>query len=91
MAEARKEMNLKNIGSKTEPWLREVGVQGYDDLEQLGSVEVYKRLKARYPEKITLNALYAMEAALWDLHWLELPKEVKEDLERQVAGQLEDV
>ncbi|MGC5327541.1 TfoX/Sxy family DNA transformation protein [Brevibacillus sp. SYSU BS000544] len=82
----KKTMNLKNIGAKTEPWLREIGIQGYDDLNQLGSVEAYRRLKEKYPEKINLLALYALEAALWNIHWLELAPEVKEQLKREVSA-----
>ncbi len=67
----KKNMNLKNIGAKTEPWLREIGVNEYDDLNRIGSVETYRRLKSMYPDKINLNALYALEAALWNIHWLE--------------------
>jgi hypothetical protein len=32
-------MNLKNIGAKTEPWLRKIGVNGIEDLNRIGSVE----------------------------------------------------
>ncbi|TMV51512.1 TfoX/Sxy family protein [Paenibacillus mesophilus] len=78
----KKTMNLKNIGAKTEPWLREIGVHGLEDLNRIGSVEAYKRLKSRYPDKINLNALYALEAALWNIHWLELAPEFKEQLRR---------
>lgn len=79
----KKTMNLKNVGARTEPWLRAVGVNGYDDLNRIGSVEAYLRLKALYPNKINLLALYAMEAALWNIHWLELPPEIKEQLKRE--------
>lgn len=73
-------MNLKNIGAKTEHWLRQIGVNGYDDLNRIGSVEAYRRLKSMYPDKINLLALYALEAALWNIHWLELAPEIKDQL-----------
>ncbi|NWF68374.1 MAG: TfoX/Sxy family DNA transformation protein [Chloroflexi bacterium] len=37
---------LKNIGPKTRQWLREIGVHTRADLERLGSVEAYRRMKA---------------------------------------------
>lgn len=79
----KKTMNLKNIGAKTEPWLRAIGVNGYDDLNRIGSVETYRKLKSMYPDKINLNALYALEAALWNIHWLELAPEIKDQLKRE--------
>lgn len=81
-----KTMQLKNIGPKTEALLREIGIHGYEDLEREGSVEAYKKLKERYPDNINLNALYAMEAALWGIHWLELPLEVKQQLKAESTG-----
>lgn len=74
---------LKNVGAKTELWLREIGVNGYHDLNRIGSVEVYRRLKSSYPDKINLLALYALEAALWNIHWLELAPEIKEQLKHE--------
>lgn len=79
----KKTMNLKNIGPKTEPWLREIGVNGYDDLNRIGSVETYRRLKSSYPDKVNLIALYALEAALWNIHWLELAPEIKNQLKHE--------
>jgi DNA transformation protein and related proteins len=84
MSEKKKRLGIKNVGPKTEQWLKDVGVQSYADLERLGSVEVYRRLKERDPA-VSLNALYALEAALWDLHWLELPPELKEKVKREAA------
>lgn len=80
-------MGLKNIGAKTEPWLREIGVNGYNDLHAIGSVEAYRRLKSMYPDKINLLALYALEAALWDIHWLELAPEIREQLKLEAQSE----
>ncbi|MBB6690272.1 hypothetical protein H7B90_02555 [Cohnella xylanilytica] len=35
---------------------------------------------------MNLNALYALEAALWGIHWLELLPEVKEVLTEKLAA-----
>lgn len=79
-----KTMGLKNIGPKTERWLREIGIHAYEDLHRIGSVEAYLRLQIQHPGKISRVALYALEAALWDLHWLELPTEIKEQRVEQL-------
>lgn len=81
-----KRLNLKNIGAKTEWMLLEIGVNGYEALNLIGSVEAYRRLKARFPGKLNLNALYALEAALWGIHWLELLPEVKEKLKEELGN-----
>lgn len=47
-----KRLNLKNIGPKTEWMLLEIGVDGYESLNRIGSVEAYRRLQARFPGKL---------------------------------------
>lgn len=54
----------------------------------MGSVEAYLRLQIQHPGKISLVALYALAAALWDLHWLELPTEIKEQLVEELKKSL---
>jgi hypothetical protein len=49
-----------------------------------GRVKTYKRVKAAYPEKVTLNMLWGLQAALLDLSWNELPQDIKEELRKQV-------
>jgi len=75
---------MKNIGPKSSEWLASVGIHSLDDVAQLGVVEAYKRVKAAYPEKVTLNMLWGLQAALLDLPWNELPQDIKEELMKQV-------
>jgi DNA transformation protein and related proteins len=77
---------VKNIGPKSEQWLADVGIHTLDDVVNLGVVETYKRVKAAYPEKVSLNLLYALQAALLDLPWNELPPDLKEELKQQVEN-----
>jgi DNA transformation protein len=49
---------MKNMGPKSSEWLASVGIHTLDDVAQLGVVETYKRVKATYPEKVTLNLLW---------------------------------
>jgi DNA transformation protein len=53
---------MKNMGAKTQEWLAEIGVHSLEDVEALGVIEVYRRLKERFPEKVTLNALWGRRA-----------------------------
>jgi len=77
-------LKLKNIGPKTRGWMHEVGVHSREDLERLGSVEVYRRMKELHPDKVSLNALWGLEAALLNMHYAMLPQEVKDELLRQL-------
>ncbi|MCG7211671.1 TfoX/Sxy family protein [Paenibacillus mucilaginosus] len=75
---------IKNMGPKGSQWLESIGIKTREDLERVGSVEAYKRLKESIPG-VSILALYAMEAALWDLHWNALPEEIKASLQEQVG------
>ena len=75
---------MKNMGPKSREWLASVGVHSLDDAAKLGVVETYLRVKAAYPEKVSLNLLYGLQAALLDLPWNELPPDIKEELKKQV-------
>jgi DNA transformation protein len=75
---------VKNIGPKSSEWLASIGVHTLDDVARLGVVETYKRVKAAYPEKVTLNMLWGLQAALLDIPWNELPQDIKDELRRQV-------
>lgn len=76
--------DLKNLGPKTRGWLREVGVESRDDLVALGVVEVYRRLKERFPDRVSLNALWGLQGAVLNLHWNQLPPEMKAELRAEV-------
>ncbi len=75
---------MKNMGPKSREWLALVGVHSLDDVAKLGVVETYRRVKTAYPEKVSLNLLYGLQAALLDLSWSELPPDIKEELKKQV-------
>lgn len=75
---------MKNVGPKSREWLAAVGINTLDDVAKLGVVQTYLRVKAAYPEKVSLNLLYGLQAALLDLPWNELPPDIKAELKRQV-------
>ena len=75
---------MKNMGPKSTEWLAAVGIHTLGDVAQLGVVETYKRVRAAYPEKVTLNLLWGLQSALLDLPRNELPPDIKEELRKQV-------
>lgn len=77
---------MKNLGPKSSEWLANIGVHSLEDVARLGVVETYKRVKAVYPEKVTLNMLWGLQAALLDIPWNELPPDIKKEL-RKEAGE----
>jgi DNA transformation protein len=75
--------SLPGIGPATLAWLKEIDISSVGDLRSVGSVEAYRRLKFMLPRRVSLNALYALEAALRGCHWLDLPQDVKSALQQQ--------
>ncbi len=80
--------SLKNIGETSAAWLESVGIASAEDLHTLGVVEAYRRVKTAFPERVTLNMLYALQGALLDLHWKELPPEIKTTLLQEVGEEV---
>ncbi len=76
---------LPNLGPISTKWLREIGVHSRLDVERVGAMEIYVQLKRRYPDRVSLNLLYGLEAGLRGVHWTKLPKETKERLKREAA------
>ena len=76
---------MKNLGPKSREWLASVGVHTLEDVASLGVVETYKRVKAAYPEKVTLNMLWGLQAALLEIPWNELPQDIKDQLRQEVG------
>jgi len=64
---------LRNIGPKSAAWLRQVGLRTYDDIAAAGAVDAFLRVK-RAGFRPSLNLLYALEGALADCHWQEVPE-----------------
>lgn len=65
-------VRLRNIGPKSAAWLRQVGLRTLDDLAAAGPVDAYMRVR-RAGFRPGLNLLYAIEGALNDTHWQEVP------------------
>ena len=81
--------DLLNIGPTTAAWLEEIGIHTRADLERVGVVKAYLHLKANYPTRINLNALWALQGALIEIHWTRLLPELKTELKMKVKTELE--
>ncbi len=75
---------IRTIGPTSMQWLAAVGIHSEADLATIGAVEAYTRVRAAFPNRVSLNLLWALEGALLGLPWQEIPPEVKDELRRQV-------
>jgi TfoX/Sxy family transcriptional regulator of competence genes len=69
--------HLKNLGKTSSQWLHAVGIHSATDLRRLGAVEA----RGFRASKVLL---YAIEGALLDVHWNELPPAHKAELNGQL-------
>ena len=76
---------FSGIGPMTEKRLLAVGVEDLVALRKLGAVDAYRRLKFRFGNDVTLNALYGLEAVILGCHWLDLPPGRKDELKKAAA------
>jgi DNA transformation protein len=82
-------LRMRNIGPKSAAWLRQVGLHTAGDLQAAGALEAYMRIR-RAGFKPSMNLLYALEGALLDRHWQEVPDARRAELvaaaETAIAG-----
>ncbi len=76
---------IRNVGPKSAAWLRQVGVRTYEDLERIGALDVFLKVK-RAGFRPSLNLLYALAGALSDCHWTDLPDNEKQALLDDLAA-----
>lgn len=79
-----KDPHSLGIGPKSTVRLNRVGIYTRADLERVGSVEAFLRVKRLFPNA-TLNLLYGLESVLMDIHWTKLPKDVKARLKEEAG------
>ncbi|CRM37573.1 hypothetical protein H097_24254 [Pseudomonas sp. FH4] len=75
--------HLKNLGKTSAQWLHAVGIHSASDLRRLGAVDAYRAVRTR-GFRASKVLLYAIEGALMDVHWNDIPTERKEALNRQL-------
>jgi len=76
-------IKLKNIGEKSADMLIDVGITSPQQIEDLGAVEIYQRLQARH--NVSRVMLWALQGALMDLPYNQLPDDVKQELLEQLG------
>ena len=81
---------IKNMGPKTLDWLNHVGVYTLEDVEALGVIEVYRRLKHAYPDKVALNALWGLQGAVLGISHTQIPQAMKDDLLANLAAMTDE-
>lgn len=77
--------SLPNLGPYMARRLAEIDVNDAETLRALGAVEAYARLRFRFGREISLNALWAMDAALYGIDWRHLTERRKGELRDLVA------
>ena len=79
---------LRNIGPTIRKRLNEIGIYTPADLERIGPVKAYKRIRDNYPNQTipVCYYLYSLQGALMDAHWDELPDVIKDELYAQAKG-----
>lgn len=77
--------SLPNLGPYMARCLREIDVHTADELRDLGAVEAFARLRFRFGREISLNALWAMDAALAGTHWRDVSQQRKARLKAELA------
>jgi DNA transformation protein len=77
---------LKNLGKTSAQWLHAVGIHNESDLRRLGAVVAYQAVKTR-GFRASKALLYALEGALLDIHWNELPADHKRALDQRLLAE----
>lgn len=70
---------LRNLGPKSTAVMAQAGITSLEQLRRLGSVAAYAKAK-RTGANVSLNLLWALEAALSGLHWQEVAREHRTSL-----------
>jgi DNA transformation protein len=68
----------RNLGPKSAMMLAEAGIRTVDELQELGAVRAYLRVKQLRPKFASLNLLWALAAGLDDRDWRDLSKDEKD-------------
>jgi len=72
---------LPNIGPKLASLLSKHGIGSAEDLKALGAVAACRRLETS--SESCVNKLYALEGAIREIRWHDIPKDEREALRRQ--------
>jgi len=71
--------SLRNIGKELEKKLKVAGIETAEELKRIGSQEAFIRIKSYYPN-VCLVHLMALEGAVSDMDYNQLPNDVQKKL-----------
>jgi hypothetical protein len=81
---------MRNIGPKSATLLRSVGIHSHDDLIAIGVVPAFVRVWAAGANP-SLNLLWALEGAVQDTDWRDIPtprkRQLSAELDRLMASE----
>jgi DNA transformation protein len=77
---------LRNLGPASARMLATIGIHTATALDDLGAAEAYRRLRDAGTPGLSRNLLWAMEGALLDIDWRDLPPEIRTHLLAETDG-----
>lgn len=77
---------MKGLGRKSEALLRDVGIHTPGDLERIGPVAAFIKLRDEGRTEPSLNFLYAMVGALENRRWTDIAREERTALLLELDG-----
>ena len=77
-------IELKNLGKTSVQWLNAVGIRNLEQLQEVGAVGAYLKVKDR-GFRVSRVLLYALEGALTGTHWNDIEQERKTLLLREAG------
>jgi DNA transformation protein len=87
---ARTIAELQDLGPKSQAMLAAAGIVTVEQLQRLGSVRAYPKVKATGANNASLNLLWALEGALTGLPWQVVAREHKLSLLLALEAQNSD-
>ena len=77
---------MMNLGHKSAERLVAADISDPETLQEIGAAAAYQRVKMRFPKDTSLNLLWAIQGALMEMHWHDLPYEFKQQLRDELAS-----
>lgn len=78
--------HLKGLGPKSEALLATIGIDSAEQLNEIGPIRAFLKLKEISGNQPNMNLLYAMVGALEDESWLAIAKHQKFQLLMELDG-----
>ncbi|MCE2570874.1 TfoX/Sxy family protein [Motilimonas eburnea] len=78
--------DLPGLGPKSEQMLHQAGITSVEQLNALGAIAAFIKVKQASGVTPSLNLLYALVGALEGEHWLTIAKSQKAELIMQLEG-----